>query len=82
MTFRSDTLYSLTQDPNTVQEGFVLFNARLGVRSQAGLDVALWGRNLTDEDYAVAIFSTSVVGGYSHFLAPGRTIGIEVRADF
>ena len=83
VTFRTDTLYSLTQDPNTIQEGYELVNGRLTLRSDKGFEVALWGRNLFDVDYAESIFSTPVFsGGYSQFIARGRQVDVEARVRF
>ncbi|MGB7405186.1 MAG: TonB-dependent receptor [Pacificimonas sp.] len=83
LSFRSDTLYSLTQDPNTIQDGYELVNARLSLNSPDDrFELALWGRNLFDVDYADSIFSTPVVGGYSQFIANDRQIGVELRTSF
>jgi iron complex outermembrane recepter protein len=81
--FRSDTLYSLTQDPNTIQDGYATVNTRLTLRSDKGYELSLWARNLTDTDYAEGIFSTPIfTGGYSQFLATDRQIGVEAKLSF
>jgi iron complex outermembrane receptor protein len=68
------------------QNAYLLLNARVGIVMQGGMELALWGRNLTDEDYKVdfigdlppAIFQ----GSLSHTLAPGATYGIEASYSF
>ena len=83
VSFRSDTLYSLTQDPNTIQDGDALVNARFEVAAPDDrIRIALFGRNLFDKDYADTIFSTPVIGGYSQFIANDRRLGIELRAQY
>lgn len=83
VTFRSDTLYSLTQDPNTIQDGYALVNARVTLRSDRGYEVSGFVRNLFDVDYAESIFSTPVfTGGYSQFIANDRQFGVEARVSF
>ncbi len=83
VSFQSDTLYSLTQDPNTIQDGYTLVNGRLQLTAPGKrYSVAVFGRNLFDVDYAESIFSTPVLGGYSQFIAKDRRLGVEVRASF
>jgi iron complex outermembrane recepter protein len=83
MTFRSDTQFSLTQDPSTIQDGYALLNARLTLRSAAGYELSFWGRNMTGKNYAESIFSTPVFsGGYSQFIASGREYGVEGKVKF
>ena len=83
LSYRSDTLFSLTQDPNTIQDGYVIANARATLASPGSrYEVALWGRNLFDVDYAETIFSTPVLGGYSQFQAIDRQLGVELRVRF
>ncbi|MEE4210965.1 MAG: hypothetical protein V2I43_17080 [Parvularcula sp.] len=48
---------STNQDPNSMQDAYQLFNARVGVRSADNRwEVSAFGRNLTDEGYCVNIF--------------------------
>ena len=46
------------QNPQTIQEAYQLFNARVGVRAHDGAwEVSAFGRNLGDEGYCRAIFA-------------------------
>jgi iron complex outermembrane receptor protein len=48
---------STNQDPQTIQDAYSLFNARIGLRSSdERWEVNLFGRNLTDEGYCVNFF--------------------------
>lgn len=45
------------QNPQSIQDAYQLFNARVGLRSEDDRwEVALWGKNLTDEGYCMTIF--------------------------
>lgn len=45
------------QNPQTIQDGYQLFNASVGLRADDDRwEVSLWGKNLTDEGYCQNIF--------------------------
>lgn len=44
--------------------------------------VSLWGKNVTDEDYASNSFVVGFANNYGASLAPGATWGLTVRYDF
>ena len=44
--------------------------------------VSLWGKNVTDEDYASNSFVVGFANNYGASLAPGATWGITARYDF
>lgn len=60
-----------------VRDPLTLLNSRLGFETDAGWQVTLWGRNLTDKKY----YEEVVVPAYA-FQARPRTYGLEVRKDF
>ncbi|HVK79676.1 MAG TPA: TonB-dependent receptor, partial [Verrucomicrobiae bacterium] len=73
--FAADNIHS--EDPVT------LFNARLGLQSSDGWGVYLWGRNLTDVDYAIYREAGAIVPGQViESLAAPQTFGLEVRGRF
>lgn len=84
-------------DPEKVQEAFTLVNARLGVSTNNGWSVELWGRNLTDETYAQVAFDAFAQGrrggagtsndprgtaSYDAFLGAPRTYGITLAKEW
>ncbi|MEM1113330.1 MAG: TonB-dependent receptor [Pseudomonadota bacterium] len=59
-----------------------LLNARIGWRNDHW-NLSLWGKNLTDDEYASQTLVTQLFSGQdSYFLAPPRTYGATVRYDF
>jgi iron complex outermembrane receptor protein len=58
-----------------------LVNAKLGWRNEHW-NVSVWGKNLTDDDYASLTANTFVFSGMdAFFLAPPRTYGATIRYD-
>lgn len=59
-----------------------LLNARIGWRND-NWNLSLWGKNLTDDEYAVQTANTFLFSGMdAFFLAPPRTYGATLRYDF
>lgn len=84
VSWRSEVLYDLGQDPNTIQGSYAIFGGRIGLKDEMNeWQIALWGKNLLNKDYAAAIFgSPYLYTGYSQFLGTERTFGVEVSAKF
>jgi len=58
------------------QGAITLVDARVGVALNEGVELALWGRNLTDEDYALSGYGFV---GYDTFRSPPATWGLSLR---
>ena len=59
-----------------------LLNARIGWRND-NWNVSLWGKNLTEDEYAGLTAITNLISGTdAYFLAPPRTYGATLRYDF
>jgi outer membrane receptor protein involved in Fe transport len=71
-------------DPQKLQDGYALVNARLGFGSQdRRWMVELWGQNLTDETYKqVGIDAPIQSGSWNAFLGAPRTYGVTVRFSY
>ena len=83
--WRSRQTTRVIPDPLSELPSYGIFNARLGLTdialsSGSTLEVALWGRNLTDEQYLVSALNVTVFT-VSQFGDP-RTFGGEVRLRF
>ncbi len=65
------------------QDAFSLLNARLGYQFNDGrTEIALWGRNLTDENYFNGSIPVSAFGYNVQFVAPPLTFGAEISHRF
>ena len=82
--YYSEVLTDGDLDPLTTQDAINLVNARVGWRwDDAGTEVALWGRNLTDERYFPGSFDAPVQDGrMNSYPAEPRTWGVTFRMDF
>ena len=62
------------------QDGYGLVDGRLALQfKRQGVEVAFWGKNLGNADYAVAGFGFI---GYNRFLGAPRTYGFSVRYSY
>ena len=61
----SDELFFGTANvPESSSPSYTLVNARISLETNAGWDISLWGKNLTDETYVQQSFT--VGSGDSH----------------
>ena len=60
------------------------FNMSLGLNHEpSGVEVMLWGRNLTDHETLISAFPTTAApGSFSGYPNPPRTYGMTLRANF
>ena len=82
--YYSEVLTDGDLDPLTEQEALNLVNARFGWRwDDVGTELAVWGRNLTDERYFPGSFDAPVqTGRMNSYPAEPRTWGVSFRMDF
>jgi iron complex outermembrane receptor protein len=84
--YRSSILSSITNDPNTIEDNVTLLDAQIGFdfwSSRASL--ALFGRNLTNNNFAEAIVGMVFdTGGYAQFntLESERTWGLRLSYEY
>ena len=58
-------------------------NASFGIETQNGLRVALWGRNIFDDEYLIETFpSVAQAGSFTGYPSPPATYGLTVSKDF
>ncbi|WP_169711845.1 TonB-dependent receptor [Henriciella litoralis] len=82
--YRSEVFFSASNEPDYTQDAVTLVNARIGVAAaDDSWSVTLWGRNLTDETYAVGRSAGVIIPGQQiQSLGAPRTVGIELRGKF
>jgi iron complex outermembrane receptor protein len=76
--------YSTFEDREVAQPAYALTNARLSWRVPGdALEVALWGRNLADREYAAYVFDLRPDFGFlQRMRGEPRSVGIDVRYSF
>ena len=59
-------------------------NLSLGLNHEpSGLELMLWGRNLTDHESLISAFPTTAApGSFSGYPNPPRTYGLTLRGNF
>lgn len=71
-------------DPQKIQSGYALVNARVGIGSQdKRWAVELWGQNLTNKTYTQVGFDAPLqTGSWNAFLGAPRTYGMTLRLHY
>ncbi|ABI75744.1 TonB-dependent receptor [Hyphomonas neptunium ATCC 15444] len=84
--YRSDTMSGLANDPNTVIDAYTLLDMQVGVNFwDDRATFTVFGRNLTDENFAEAIVAMPFdTGGYAQFvtLEAQRTWGAKLSLRY
>ena len=76
-----DAFYTKVENFGTSrQPAYTLVSARAALRFAGGLDVAVWGKNLLNEEYTTVTFLG--FGSDTYYIADPRTWGIDVRYSF
>ena len=79
---QSTTNFDLQQQPDSVQPGYTIFNATIGLQSTAGWRVSVLGKNLGNTSYATFIQNS---GNHINRYVPRddkRYFGVNLRYDF
>lgn len=81
--YSDETFKEATNDPLIAADAYTVVNARVSLFQEAGeWEVALWGKNLGDEQYVVQGLDVGAFGfGNRNYNAP-RTYGIELTHRF
>ncbi len=78
--FRTEFSSNSTPSKYLVVDGYGLFNARAGFKSDAGLSLILWGRNLANTDYFEQLLAAGGnAGQYAGVLGDPRTYGVTIN---
>jgi iron complex outermembrane receptor protein len=78
--FRSEFSSSPSPSKYLNIEGYALFNGRFGFRTQNGLSVSVWLRNLLNKDYYEQLLpGAGNAGHYAGVLGDQRTYGITLK---
>lgn len=82
LAWTDDYYLSVSNEPYAEEEGVTLVNARAELYSlSSGWNIAIWGKNLTDEAYRTSTNDDGVYSNYSNWSAP-RTYGATLSYEF
>jgi iron complex outermembrane receptor protein len=79
--YSSNVFKEALNTPYLSADSYWLFDARAAISSSAGWEVAVWGKNLGDEQYVTQATDNGIGMGYRVFNAP-RTYGVSVTKRF
>jgi len=69
--------------PGLIQQGFGLLNARVAVRTDQDTEIAVWGKNLTDERYFTSGLNLAANLGFANATVGNPlTVGVQVSQKF
>ncbi|MCW2393775.1 MULTISPECIES: TonB-dependent receptor [unclassified Sphingobium] len=84
--YQTKVQYSLDQDPKTIQDGYAVVNAALGLESKDGAySVSVFVKNLFDKNFTGNLFNSTFNGGrvYQQVLRDGeRYFGVRAAVHF
>lgn len=80
--YKGDVSYDIVrQPPETLEDGYWLVNARIGVTGGDGdWSVYLWGRNIFDERYRTQVLTSSI--GFVETFGDPATYGVGFQLNF
>jgi iron complex outermembrane receptor protein len=81
--WQDNVFFNVDNNPFHAQDSYSLWGARATLGTDDGKwEVALWARNLGDEDYRVEVFDIFVLGSSLFIYGEPRTSGITLRYNF
>ncbi|MFT6578705.1 MAG: iron complex outermembrane receptor protein, partial [Zhongshania sp.] len=83
--WQSETATDLARDPRLEQDEYGLLNVSMGIRDkQERYEISIFGKNVTDEYYALSKGQADPVGGYFQFTSRGAQAywGLAAKYSF
>jgi outer membrane receptor protein involved in Fe transport len=84
--WQSSELTNTNLDPRSLMPAYSLVNLRLGVKTDNGFDVSLFGNNVFNKTYIIQDAVSSLFGAndpeFQRYLGMPREVGIQVKKSF
>ncbi len=80
--YQDDVWLDALNDPLLTSDSFTVTNARLSLYLGDDLDISLWGKNVTDEEYVLQGFNQLAFGNGYRAYGPPRTWGVSLSKQF
>ena len=79
--YKDDVSYDIVRQPaETLEDGYWLTNARIGVSDGGSWTAYLWGKNIADEQYRTQVLTSSV--GFGESYGQPLTYGVGLEYSF
>jgi iron complex outermembrane receptor protein len=81
--YKSQIYFQQNLDPHASQDGYTVFDARIGAKSGDGLKIEAFASNLFNKDYVTLSFPTAFASGvYAGYVGAPRVLGVRVAKSF
>lgn len=80
--WRSSAFLELNNQPSNLQDAYWVLNGRASVQFGNGVELSIWGKNLTNTDYIVYLNDLPAFGWLLNGYAAPRTFGGSVKVMF
>ena len=80
--YQDDVFLDSLNDPLLTSDSFTVTNVRMSVYRGDDLDVSIWGKNVTDEEYVLQGLNQLAFGNGYRVYGPPRTFGISLTKQF
>lgn len=81
--YQSDFYFDQNENDYTGQTDFTVVNGRIGYQVHPDILLSIWGKNLTETEFAELRFdSTAALGAITELKGEGRQIGVAVNYSF
>ncbi|GHE97438.1 TonB-dependent receptor [Thalassotalea profundi] len=81
--YQSDFYFDQNENIYTEQKGYTLANGRISYQASNALLLSLWGKNLTNVEYAELRFdSIAALGAVTELKGEARQLGVELNYKF
>ncbi|WP_286234269.1 TonB-dependent receptor [Thalassotalea sediminis] len=81
--YQSDFYFDQNENPYTQQKGYTVFNGHLNYALRENLSLTIWGKNLTDTEFAELRFdSIAALGAVTELKGERRQLGVSLHYQF
>ena len=81
--YQSDFYFDQDENPYTEQQGYIVWHGRISLELNEQLLLSLWGKNISNTEYAQLRFdSIAAIGAVTELKGEARQLGIELSYNF
>lgn len=81
--YQSDYYFDQNENPYTQQQGYIVWHARMSLELNEQLLLSVWGKNISNTEYAELRFdSIAPIGAVTELKGEARQLGVELSYSF